>query len=103
MIVSAVAEPLTIGWISGLLMLGFVAILLPKLDRGLALLGAIASGLYAWPLLATPEPIAITLLDRFGVSLVADSLGAYFILTNAIVTAAVVLYYIAESSACRYY
>lgn len=92
MIVSAVVEPLTIGWIAGLLMLGFVAILLPKLDRGLALLGAIASGLYAWPLLATPEPIAMTLLDRFGVSLVADSLGAYFILTNAIVTAAVVLY-----------
>lgn len=89
---AAMAEPLTIGGIAGLLMLGFVVVLWPKLDRPLALLGAIASGLYAGPLIATADPIALTLLDRFGVSLVADSLGGYFILTNAIVTAAVVLY-----------
>jgi multicomponent Na+:H+ antiporter subunit D len=36
--------------------------------------------------------VTLNLLDSFGIKLIADELSAYFILTNAIVTAAVALY-----------
>lgn len=70
---------------------GFTIFLIPKLDRYLALLTAIASGVYAALLFVQP-PVSLNLLDNFGVTLLADSLSGYFILTNAIVTGAVILY-----------
>ncbi len=84
-------KTLTILWIALPFVFGFVGYLLPKLARYLALGGAIASTGYALLLLTQP-PIALQLLDHFGVTLFADALSGFFVLTNAIVTAAVVFY-----------
>lgn len=52
---------------------------------------ALVSGGYAM-LLFTKPPLTLQLLDNFGVTLVIDQLSGYFILTNALVTVAVMLY-----------
>ncbi|MBD2495425.1 cation:proton antiporter [Nostoc sp. FACHB-280] len=82
---------ITIAWIGLPFFIGFVIYLLPKLDRYLALAMAFASAGYALQLFITP-PITLKLLDNFGVTLTVDQLSGYFILTNALVTAAVILY-----------
>lgn len=81
----------TIAWIGLPFFLGFVIYLIPKLDRYLALGMALVSGGYAM-LLFTKPPLTLQLLDNFGVTLVIDQLSGYFILTNALVTVAVMLY-----------
>ncbi|PLZ99107.1 cation:proton antiporter [Fischerella thermalis CCMEE 5268] len=81
----------TIAWIGLPFFLGFVIYLIPKLDRYLALGMALVSGGYAM-LLFTKSPLTLQLLDNFGVTLVIDQLSGYFILTNALVTVAVMLY-----------
>ncbi|MEM9155648.1 MAG: cation:proton antiporter [Cyanobacteria bacterium P01_F01_bin.33] len=83
---------ITIAWIALPLFAGFNIYLFAKLGRYLALLGALGSVAYAVTLLVQPEPIALQFLDSFGVQLVADALSGYFILTNALVTIAVILY-----------
>ncbi|MCT7949290.1 cation:proton antiporter [Ancylothrix sp. C2] len=83
---------LTIAWIVFPFIVGFVIYLFPKLDRYLALLGAIVSGGYAFSLLVQQSPLKLQLIDTFGVTLEADQLSGFFILTNALVTAAVILY-----------
>lgn len=83
---------ITIAWIALPFFLGFLIVLLPKLDRYLALFTAIISGIYAFLLFAQPEPLKLRLLDNFGVTLEADELSAFFILTNALVTLAVIFY-----------
>lgn len=92
MLASSTLEPLTVGWVVFSLMVGFTIALLPKLDRVLSLLVAVTSAVYAGLLFTANAPLPLTLLDRFGVTLVADSLAAFFILTNAIVTLAVLCY-----------
>ncbi len=83
---------LTIIWIALPFLVGFGIYLLPKLDRALALFVAFTSiGYGCWQLLA-PSDLTLALLDRFGVTLMVDSLSGFFILTNGLVTAAVVLY-----------
>jgi multicomponent Na+:H+ antiporter subunit D len=82
---------LTIAWITLPFFVGFVIYLLPKLDRQLALFGAVASVAYALKLFTEPA-LNLKLLDNFGVTLTVDSITAYFILTNAIITIAVLLY-----------
>ncbi|MBF2007748.1 MAG: cation:proton antiporter [Chlorogloeopsis fritschii C42_A2020_084] len=82
---------LTIAWIALPFFVGFVIYLLPKLDRYLALGMALVSGGYALQLFAEPS-LKLQLLDHFGVTLTIDQLSGYFILTNALVTAAVILY-----------
>lgn len=84
-------KTLTILWIALPFVLGFVGYLLPKVARYLALGGAIASAGYALLLLTQP-PISLQLLDRFGVTLFADNLSGFFVLTNAVVTLAVIFY-----------
>ncbi len=81
----------TIAWIGLPFFLGFVIYLIPKLDHYLALGMALVSGGYAM-LLFTKPPLTLQLLDNFGVTLVIDQLSGYFILTNALVTVAVMLY-----------
>jgi len=81
----------TIAWIALPFFVGFVAYLFPKLDRILAMGIALVSGAYA-SLLFVASPLTLELLDSFGVTLIADQLSGYFILTNALVTAAVILY-----------
>jgi multicomponent Na+:H+ antiporter subunit D len=83
---------LTIIWIALPFLVGFGIYLLPKLDRVLALFVALTSiGYGCWQLLA-PSDLTLALLDHFGVTLMVDSLSGFFILTNGLVTAAVVLY-----------
>jgi multicomponent Na+:H+ antiporter subunit D len=83
---------LTLSWIVFPFLVGFSIYLLPRLDRLLALCGALASALYAMWLFVERFPVHLRLLDHFGVSLGLDPLTAFFILTNAIVTAAVIFY-----------
>ena len=91
---------LTIVWIALPFFLGFTVFLLPKLDRYLALVVGLVSAGYAALLFAersasgslTSTPLTLQLLDNFGVTLVVDPLSAYFILTNALVTIAVIFY-----------
>ncbi|MBD2449941.1 cation:proton antiporter [Nostoc sp. FACHB-152] len=82
---------ITIAWVAIPFFLGFVIYLLPKLDKYLALCVAFASVGYALQLFFKP-PLTLKLLDNFGVLLTIDQLSGYFILTNALVTAAVILY-----------
>ncbi|PSB39859.1 cation:proton antiporter [filamentous cyanobacterium Phorm 46] len=83
---------LTITWIAFPFFIGFVIYLIPKLDKYLAILGAIVSAAFAFQLFVMPSAVTLELLDNFSVTLLVDRLSGYFILTNALVTAAVVLY-----------
>ncbi|PIG91409.1 cation:proton antiporter [Gloeocapsopsis sp. IPPAS B-1203] len=83
---------LTIAWIALSLFMGFVIYLLPKVDRYLALSVAGVSLAYALQVFVQQSPLTLQLLDNFGVTLVVDQLSGYFILTNALVTAAVIIY-----------
>jgi multicomponent Na+:H+ antiporter subunit D len=83
---------ITIAWITLPFLLGFVIYLCPRLDRTLALGMSLASAGYASLLFTQSIPSTLQLLDHFGVTLVADQLSGFFILTNALVTAAVILY-----------
>ncbi|MDL5056640.1 cation:proton antiporter [Geitlerinema calcuttense] len=82
---------LTIAWIASPVIAGFVGYLFPKIARYLSLGVAIASVGYAFFMFAQP-PLTLRLLDSFGVSLQVDSLSCFFILTNALVTTAILLY-----------
>lgn len=91
---------ITITWIALPFFVGFLIYLLPKIDRYLALGVALASGAYACQLFVNSSlklgygesPLTLQLVDNFGVTLMVDRLSAYFILTNALVSAAVILY-----------
>ncbi len=83
---------LTIAWIAFPFFIGFIIYLIPKLDKYLAILGAIVSAAFAFQLFVIPSAVTLELLDHFSVTLLVDRLSGYFILTNALVTAAVVLY-----------
>lgn len=82
----------TIAWLTIPLALGFVVFLLPKIDRFLAIISSLLSLVYGLLLFRQTTPINLTLLDSFGVILTLDNLSAYFILTNSIVTTAVIIY-----------
>jgi multicomponent Na+:H+ antiporter subunit D len=83
---------ITIVWATLPFFLGFTIYLIPKLARYLALLGTIVSFAYALTLFIQRSPLTLELVDNFGVTLSVDELSGYFILTNALVTAAVILY-----------
>jgi multicomponent Na+:H+ antiporter subunit D len=83
---------LTLTWIGLPFFVGFSIYLIPKLDKYLAIFGAIASAAYAFQLFVMPSAVTLELLDNFSVTLLVDRLSGYFILTNALVTAAVILY-----------
>ena len=83
----------TLIWIAFPFLIGFIIYLIPKFDRLLALLGVMGSLAYAMQLLTSnQEPLVMRLLDNFGVSLILDPLAGFFILTNALVVMAVILY-----------
>lgn len=83
---------LTIAWLALPFFLGFIIYLVPKLDRYLALTIALVSVAYSFVLFSQKNPLTLKLLDNFGVTLIADQLSAFFILTNALVTLAVIIY-----------
>ncbi|GAB4292964.1 MAG: cation:proton antiporter [Oscillatoriaceae cyanobacterium] len=82
---------ITIGFILLPFFTGFIVFIIPKIDRYLALGTALATFAYGLYLFSQP-PLSLKLLDNFGVTLLVDELSGYFILTNALVTAAVTLY-----------
>ncbi|WP_448563786.1 cation:proton antiporter [Trichothermofontia sp.] len=84
--------PLTIAWITLPFFWGFLGYLLPKCDRYFAGGMALLSVAYALLLFWQPAPLELRLLDHFGVSLLLDSLTGFFVITNGLVTAAVVCY-----------
>ncbi|MDJ0531511.1 MAG: cation:proton antiporter [Xenococcaceae cyanobacterium MO_207.B15] len=87
---------ITIAWMAFPFFIGFVIYLLPKIDRWLALLTGLVSIAYAmlifFSMPSASDVLPIQLLDNFGVTLAVDQLSAYFILTNAVVTTAVIFY-----------
>jgi multicomponent Na+:H+ antiporter subunit D len=83
---------ITLAWIALPFFLGFTIYLFPKLDKPLALFTAFASAAYALQLFVEQSPLKLELLDHFSVTLIVDQVSGYFILTNALVTAAVILY-----------
>ncbi|HIK53947.1 MAG TPA: cation:proton antiporter [Synechococcales cyanobacterium M55_K2018_004] len=89
---TAILHPLIIVWIGLPFFLGFLIYLIPQMDRAFALVMVVASAVFAGLLFVQPTSVDLSLLDHFGVTLSADVLSAYFILTNALVTAAVLLY-----------
>lgn len=95
-------ESVAITWVAIPFFLGFVIYLIPKIDRYLALCVTIISAAYALQVFTTESPLKLELLDNFGVTLIIDQLSAYFILTNALVTAAVTLYCWQSKSAFFY-
>ena len=86
---------ITIAWIALSFFTGFVIYLLPKLARPLALLITLISAGYSVQIFlmgSLADIQLIELLDNFGVTLIVDQLSGFFILTNALVTMAVILY-----------
>ena len=83
---------ITIAWITLPFFIGFVVYLLPQLARWFALAIALISAAYAVQIFLLGSSLDIQLLNNFGVTLIVDRLSAWFILTNALVTTAVILY-----------
>ena len=94
---------MTIAWIALPLFIGFCSYLLPKAARYLALVVPLLSVAYGLWHIVMPEPETLKLLDNFGVTLVVDSLSGFFILTNGLVTAAVVLYCWSQGKSAFFY
>lgn len=94
---------LTIAWISLPFLIGFIIYLWPRLDKYLALAATIISLAYSLLLFSQSSPITLNLLDNYGVKLVVDHLSAYFILTNALVTMAVIFYNWESSKTAFFY
>ncbi|MDJ0659749.1 MAG: cation:proton antiporter [Crocosphaera sp.] len=85
-------KALTIIWIALPLFIGFSIYLLPKIARYLALGVSIFSLGYALTVFNLDSSLEFNLLDSFGVILLIDNLSSFFILTNALVTLAVLFY-----------
>ena len=79
-------------WVTLPFFAGFVIYLLPKLARFFTIGVTLISAAFAIRIFLQSSPINIQLLDSFGVSLIVDRLSGFFILTNALVTAAVIIY-----------
>ena len=82
----------TIAWLVLSFLVGFVIYLFPKLSRVLSLMTGIVSAVYAVQVFFDNSSLDLQLLDSFGVSLTVDRLSSFFILTNALVTCAVIIY-----------
>ena len=82
----------TLTWIASPFFVGFNSYLFPRVARHLTLGMVLISFAYGLRQIFDSIPLNIRLLDNFGVTLAVDQLSGYFILTSAIVTAAVILY-----------
>lgn len=83
---------LTIVWITLPLFVGLSIYIFPRRGRLLGMGAAIASCAYGITLIVSQDSFPLELLNSFGVTLLADPLSGFFVLTNGLVTAAVVLY-----------
>ncbi|MGB0561221.1 MAG: cation:proton antiporter [Spirulinaceae cyanobacterium] len=93
----------TILWIALPFLLGFSSYLLPRIARFVSCSIALLSLGYAVQCLRATDSLTLNLLDDFGVTLIIDSLSGYFILTNALVTLAVVLYCLQQPKSAFFY
>ncbi len=85
----------TIAWIALPFFIGFVIYLAPKVSRWLAVAIPLFSASYAGNIFLNTDPgdaLSIQLIDTLGVNLIVDHLSGWFILTNALVTLAVIVY-----------
>ncbi|MGA1264728.1 MAG: cation:proton antiporter [Prochlorothrix sp.] len=83
---------ITLIWVALPFFVGFSAYLLPRFDRIFALSVTLVSLVYGVALSLSDQVQILHLIDRFGVTLQLDALCGYFILTNALVTLAVIFY-----------
>ena len=83
---------MTIAWIALPFFIGFSIYLFPKWSRHLALAVSLVSLAYGLYRVLMPTPQTLELLDSFGVTLIVDGLSGFFVLTNAVVTTAVIIY-----------
>ncbi|MEM6520790.1 MAG: cation:proton antiporter [Cyanobacteria bacterium P01_D01_bin.71] len=79
-------------WLILPLFVGFCIYLMPRIDRFLALGIALASSGFGGLLIFQQSSLSLALLDSFGVSLRLDVQSGFFVLTNGLITAAVILY-----------
>lgn len=79
-------------WVALPLMVGFLSYLFAQYNRHLALAVGVTSLVYGVYRLFDSSANVLQLQDSFGVSLKIDSLSVHFLLTNAAVTTAVILY-----------
>ncbi|MGK7911671.1 MAG: cation:proton antiporter [Synechococcus sp.] len=79
-------------WIFLPFLVGFGIYLIPQVHRVLALTVALLSFAVGGAAATSSDPLTLQLLDSFGVTVTLDSLSGFFILTNAVVTLAVLLY-----------
>ncbi|NJL97355.1 MAG: cation:proton antiporter [Synechococcaceae cyanobacterium SM2_3_2] len=96
-------EAITILWLALPLVIGFICYLWPRFDRVLALGVALASFLFGLPKLWMSVPQTIHLIDQVGVTLSLDSLSGFFVVTNALVTLSVILYYWQSKKSAFFY
>jgi multicomponent Na+:H+ antiporter subunit D len=94
---------LTVLWAALPFFTGFVLYLLPAIARHLSILVALVSGAYAVGLFLAPSPLTLQLLDNFGVTLLADTFSGFLIITNALVTTAVILYCWCQGKSAFFY
>ncbi|AFZ46420.1 multisubunit sodium/proton antiporter, MrpD subunit [Cyanobacterium stanieri PCC 7202] len=74
------------------LFVGFLVYLLNKVDRIFCFLTVCFSAFYASYIILNDINFSLQLLDNAGVKLLINNVSGYFILTNALVTGAVILY-----------
>lgn len=79
-------------WLVVPMLVSFGIYLIPKVSRILALGLAVLSMLVAVQLITMQGSLDLTLMDSFGVALRLDNQSGFFVLTNSLVTAAVILY-----------
>ena len=79
-------------WIFLPFLVGFGIYLVPQLDRVLAIAVSLTSLVVGVETAMSSDAQTLQLIDSFGVTVTLDSLSGFFILTNAIVTLAVLLY-----------
>lgn len=94
---------MTIVWLVTPFIAGFIIYLLPKVDRLLALGTGLLSLIYAGVVFYQQSTINFKLIDSFGISLIVDQLSAFFILTSALVTIAVISYCWQKSKSAFFY
>lgn len=93
----------TIIWVLLPFFIGFSIYLLPKAARYLTLLVALGSVVYGLIEIFAPKPIALQLLDSFGVTLLVDQTSGYFILMNALVSIAIICYCLGSDKKSFFY
>ncbi|MGD1850172.1 MAG: cation:proton antiporter, partial [Cyanophyceae cyanobacterium] len=76
-----ITPTLAIAWVAFPFFIGFTVYLLPQLDRYFALAVTLASLGFSSLVFLQESSQTFELLDSFGVTLIVDTLGGFFILT----------------------